>query len=156
MGVKEVRVRVRARSAGRLERSDSKSIILPFYTTNDLPIVASLLAAHRSVFDLHKGEAVELNVGKVKAGTVDKAWTRRQHSMIWSPQNEKYDFETEVGGKGGGAGGSRGDVDKYLARVIVESDEGDFGEEMEEKEEKEEEEDEKERFRRQLLNRIAE
>ena len=33
------------RSEGRLERSDGKSIIPPFYITNNLPLVASLLAS---------------------------------------------------------------------------------------------------------------
>jgi len=33
------------RSEGQLERSDSKSIILPSYITNNLPLVASLLAS---------------------------------------------------------------------------------------------------------------
>ncbi|GMH49313.1 hypothetical protein TrRE_jg2653 [Triparma retinervis] len=87
------------------------------------------------VLDLHGGEAVELNVGRVKKGTVDRAWTRRQHSMIWSPQNEKYDFEGEgEGAGGGGGGGGGGKVEEFVARTIQESEEGDFRGGEEEKE----------------------
>ena len=39
-----------------------------------------------SVFMLHSKDAKELNVGNFKAGQVDSSWTRRQYSMIWSPQ----------------------------------------------------------------------
>ncbi|GMI39075.1 hypothetical protein TrCOL_g3400 [Triparma columacea] len=78
----------------------------------------------KGVLNLHKGEAVELNVGKVKAGAVDKAWMRRQHSMIWSPQKEKYDFENE--GRGRGGEGVEGKVEEVLGRTIGESEEGDF------------------------------
>lgn len=88
------------------------------------------------MWSLYKGDAPELNVGKVKVGQVDDQWKRRQHSMIWSPQNAKYDFESGAGG-GKGAGGANS-VEKFLDIPIEELEEEDEDEVEEEEEEQKE------------------
>ena len=84
-----------------------------------LEVIANDGFFESDVFSLYKKEAPELNVGKVKVGQVDANWQRRQHSMIWSPQAAKYEFDSDGVGKGGEQG-TAAELEKVIQTPIEE------------------------------------
>ncbi|GMH97903.1 hypothetical protein TrST_g4417 [Triparma strigata] len=92
------------------------------------------------VYKLYDSTPPEMNVGKVKKGMVDEKWKRRQHSMIWSPTNERYDFDEESTSL---EKGDKGEEERFLREPYYDIDDDNSGEEKymilcdEEKEEEE-------------------
>ena len=92
------------------------------------------------VYKLYDSTPPEMNVGKVKKGMVDEKWKRRQHSMIWSPTNERYDFDEESTSL---EKGDKGEEERFLREPYYDIDDDSSGEEKDMilcDEEKEEEE----------------
>ena len=54
------------------------------------------------VFSLHESPAHPFRVGATAAPAPgDARWARRQHSHIWAPELQSYDFDAMAAGGGG-------------------------------------------------------